>query len=187
MTGLAEGLSCPEKDRCNNYSLGGGFLRALREWISGFHDWLRTRPSSLFMLFQWGPSKGWIASTWHPTSLSWYTLSLFYLHHPPTVIGRFLAYCLSPRLTTQALTPIYLDPFVLGSLIPDGGGSMHLWNVGWHSFYTAVYPRRQLWTSRSRHCLSFAENVFEQSHIQWMGWRSENLHCQVRRPLTSRA
>jgi hypothetical protein len=31
------------------YSLGGGFLCTLREWISGFHDWLRQRPSSLFM------------------------------------------------------------------------------------------------------------------------------------------
>jgi hypothetical protein len=41
-TGLAKGLSCPEKDRCTNYSLGGGFLRALREWISGFHDRLLT-------------------------------------------------------------------------------------------------------------------------------------------------
>jgi hypothetical protein len=29
----------------------GGFLRTLREWISGFHDRLRQRPSSLFMLF----------------------------------------------------------------------------------------------------------------------------------------
>jgi hypothetical protein len=27
------------------------------------------------------------------------------------------------------------------------GGSTHLWNVGRQSFYTAVYPRRQLWTS----------------------------------------
>jgi hypothetical protein len=34
-------------------------------------------------------------------------------------------------------------------LIPDDGGSMHLWNVGRQSFYTAVYPRRQLWTSYS--------------------------------------
>jgi hypothetical protein len=41
-TGLG-GLCCPEKDRCPNYSLGGEFLRALREWISGFHDRLRTR------------------------------------------------------------------------------------------------------------------------------------------------
>jgi hypothetical protein len=31
-------------------------------------------------------------------------------------------------------------------LIPDDGGSTHLWNVGRQSFYTAVYPRRQLWT-----------------------------------------
>jgi hypothetical protein len=38
---------------------------------------------------------------------------------------------------------------VLGSLIPDDGGSTHLWNVGRQSIYTAVYPRRQLWTSTS--------------------------------------
>jgi hypothetical protein len=25
----------------------------------------------------------------------------------------------------------------------------HLWNVGWQSFYTAVHPRRQIWTSYS--------------------------------------
>jgi hypothetical protein len=34
-------------------------------------------------------------------------------------------------------------------LIPDDGGSTHLWNVGRQLFYTAVYPRRQLWTSYS--------------------------------------
>jgi hypothetical protein len=32
-------------------------------------------------------------------------------------------------------------------LIPDDGGSTHLWNVSRQSFYTAVYPRRQLWTT----------------------------------------
>jgi hypothetical protein len=31
--------------------------------------------------------------------------------------------------------------------IPDDGGSTHLWNVGRQSIYTAVQPRRQLWTS----------------------------------------
>jgi hypothetical protein len=35
------------------------------------------------------------------------------------------------------------------SIIPDDGGSTHLWNVGRQSFYTAVYPRRQLWTTYS--------------------------------------
>jgi hypothetical protein len=35
------------------------------------------------------------------------------------------------------------------SIIPDDGGSTHLWNVGRQSFYMAVYPRRQLWTSYS--------------------------------------
>jgi hypothetical protein len=77
-------------------------------------------------------------------------LSFFSLTRPPTAIGRYPAYRLSPRLATQALDTLYtLDPFVLGSLIPDDGGSTHLWNVGRQSFYTAVYPRRQLWTSYS--------------------------------------
>jgi hypothetical protein len=34
-------------------------------------------------------------------------------------------------------------------LIPDDGGSTHLWNVGRQLFYTAVHPRRQFWTSHS--------------------------------------
>jgi hypothetical protein len=38
------------------------------------------------------------------------------------------------------------DPFALGSLIPDDGGSTHLWNVGRQLFYTAVHRRRQFWT-----------------------------------------
>jgi hypothetical protein len=33
----------------------------------------------------------------------------------------------------------------------DDGGSAHLWNVGRQSFYTTVYPRRQLWTWRKLH------------------------------------
>jgi hypothetical protein len=53
--GLGGGLSCPEKDRCTNYSCTGGFLRVFRELISGFHDRLRTRPSSLFMYEQYNP------------------------------------------------------------------------------------------------------------------------------------
>jgi hypothetical protein len=31
----------------------------------------------------------------------------------------------------------------------DDGGSTHLWNVGRQSFYTAVHPKRQFWTSYS--------------------------------------
>jgi hypothetical protein len=97
--------------------------------------------------FHRGPSKGWTASTWHPTSLSRYT-SLFLLLEPPT-------HCHWPFPSLSSLTTTghpgpqllhNLDPFVLGSLIPDDGGSTHLWNVGRQSFYTAVYPRRQLWT-----------------------------------------
>jgi hypothetical protein len=32
---------------------------------------------------------------------------------------------------------------------PDDGGSTYLWNVGRQLFYTAVNPRRQIWTSYS--------------------------------------
>jgi hypothetical protein len=32
---------------------------------------------------------------------------------------------------------------------PDDGGSTYLWNVGRQLFYTAVHPRRQIWTSYS--------------------------------------
>jgi hypothetical protein len=31
-------------------------------------------------------------------------------------------------------------------IIPDDGGSTHLWNVGRQLFYMAVHPRRQFWT-----------------------------------------
>jgi hypothetical protein len=63
----------------------------------------------------------------HFTSSPDIPLSLFYFNHLPTAIGRFPAYRLSPRLATPALdTYINLDPFVLGLLIPDDGGSMHL-------------------------------------------------------------
>jgi hypothetical protein len=74
----------------------------------------------------------------HVTSSPDIPLSLFYFNQPPTTIGRFPAYRLSPWLATLALdTYINLDPS-LGLLIPDDGGSTHLWNVGRQSFYTAV-------------------------------------------------
>jgi hypothetical protein len=36
-----------------------------------------------------------------------------------------------------------------GMIIPDDGGSTHLWNVGQQLFYTTIHPRRQFWTSYS--------------------------------------
>jgi hypothetical protein len=69
------------------------------------------------------------------------SLSLFCFNHPPTAIGRFPAYRLSPWLANPALdTYINLDPSVLGLLIPVDGGSTHLWNVGRQSFYKQYNP-----------------------------------------------
>jgi hypothetical protein len=61
-------------------------------------------------------------------------------------------------------------------IIPDDGGSTHLWNVGRQLFYTAVHPRRQLWTSysppweleisqklkafESKACISGCDNIY---------------------------
>jgi hypothetical protein len=77
----------------------------------------------------------------HPLHiLSRYTsLSSTWTNCLPTAIGRFPVYRLSPRLATPALdTYINFNPFVLGLLIPDDGGSTHLWNVSRQSFYMAV-------------------------------------------------
>jgi hypothetical protein len=77
-------------------------------------------------------------------------LSFFYFE-PPT-------HCHWPFPSLSSLTPtghpgpglLYnRNSFALGSLIPDDGGSTHLWNVGRQSFYMAVHPRRQFWTSYS--------------------------------------
>jgi hypothetical protein len=87
------GLSCPKKDRCDSLLLEGrGFLRTLREWISGFHDRLRQRPSSLFMLFGCSSS-----SMFYLISRSMY----------PYLMDRFLvswSWIRCPRLL-----PAYLD------------------------------------------------------------------------------
>jgi hypothetical protein len=52
---------------------------------------------------------------------------------------------------------------MLGLLIPDDGGSTHLWNVGRQSFYTAVHPRRQFWTSFFRLVNIFIDWIYNWS------------------------
>jgi hypothetical protein len=83
-------------------------------------------------------------------------LSFFYFE-PPTHF-----HWLFPSLSS--LTPtgypgsglLYnCDPFTLGSLIPDDGGSTHLWNVGRQLFYMAVHPRRQFWK-----CIHFTKESY---------------------------
>jgi hypothetical protein len=48
-------------------------------------------------------------------------------------------------LYISAKNNIYKTIIVLCEIIPDDGGSTHLWNVGRQSFYTAVHPRKQFW------------------------------------------
>jgi hypothetical protein len=55
-------------------------------------------------------------------------------------------------------------------IIPDDGGSTHLWNVGRQLFYTAVHPRRQFWTSYKMECflwsrLDFLKALFSPHHV----------------------
>jgi hypothetical protein len=64
---------------------------------------------------------------------------------------------------------------IVDRLIPDDGGSTHLWNVGRQSFYTAVQPRRQLWTSFHTQWYTMYCVVFQLKYETpvWMGNQSE--------------
>jgi hypothetical protein len=42
---------------------------------------------------------------------------------------------------------VFWDVLPCKIIIPDDGGCTYLWNVGRQLFYTAVYPRKQFWTS----------------------------------------
>jgi hypothetical protein len=49
-------------------------------------------------------------------------------------------------LCDQCITEYNFENCLHHQGFPDDVGSTHLWNVGRQSFYTAVQPRRQLWT-----------------------------------------
>jgi hypothetical protein len=58
----------------------------------------------------------------------------------------------------------------------DDGGSMYLWNVGRQLFYTAVHPRRQIWTSNINLLTLFKEiiGVYIEIHT-----RPINTDCSI--------
>jgi hypothetical protein len=62
--------------------------------------------------------------------VSAYTLAVFFNLYAATLSTGYSVY-------ENASKSVNLDPSVLGLLIPDDGGSTHLWNVGRQSFYTA--------------------------------------------------
>jgi hypothetical protein len=98
-------------------------------------------------------------ATWHyPTSLF---LLLWTAH--PTAIGLIPSLSsLIPDWPTQYTGLLYNHvPFVLGSLIPDDGGSTYLWNVGQQLFYTAVHPRRWFWTKNYQGFRNIQANLYE--------------------------
>jgi hypothetical protein len=74
-------------------------------------------------------------------------LFLLWTAHPPAIGSIPGLLSLIPDWPTQSTGLLYNhNPFMLGSLIPDDGGSTYLRNVGRQLFYMAVHPRRQLWT-----------------------------------------
>jgi hypothetical protein len=71
------------------------------------------------------------------------------------------------------------------NLIPDDGGSTHLWNIGRQSFYTAVYPRRLLWTKLYKIKLKYTEQSllkhwYTLNHSRKLRiTRDQNVHSRV--------
>jgi hypothetical protein len=51
------------------------------------------------------------------------------------------AYCLHHQGWWSYSPPWELEISHIPTIIPDDGGSTHLWNVGRQSFYTAIHPR----------------------------------------------
>jgi hypothetical protein len=49
------GLCCPEKDRCTNYSLGEGFLRAFKGVDKWLHPNIMNREDGLVLSRSWKP------------------------------------------------------------------------------------------------------------------------------------
>jgi hypothetical protein len=82
-------------------------------------------------------------------------MALIFIPHRPSV---YMICLVSYRLvyTDSTFYQIFLRSkfrFVFWDVLPchrpDDGGSTYLWNVGRQLFYTAVHPRRQIWTSYS--------------------------------------
>jgi hypothetical protein len=72
-----------------------------------------------------------------------------------------------PLVRFQVLTAAsMMFTAVFWAVLHHDGGSMHLWNVGRQSIYTAVQPRRQLWTS-----IHSRDNIFERENLIQMQFK----------------
>jgi hypothetical protein len=114
------GLCCPEKDRCTNYSLGGGFY--------ALHQTRRHFPITLI------PSRAFNEALpraeLHPLDILSRNTSLSLLLEPTTHCHYHRPSLASLTTTGHLGTGLLYKPQSFGSLIPDDWGSTHLWNVG---------------------------------------------------------
>jgi hypothetical protein len=105
--------------------------------------------------------------------------------HPPAIGPIPGLSSLIPDWPTQSTGLLYnRDPFALGSLIPDDGGSMYLWNVG-----RKLFARQYIPEDNSELHTSCRENL--KSHISELVllfifaalctvWGTKNIHSGIR-------
>jgi hypothetical protein len=116
-------------------------------WIGSLTDWPwaneSTNMSTICRNRTW---KAWTGLTWLMIDSNDSTLWKFKLRKSEAVLNWDF------KLSRRRVWCSELSSEIYCRVIPDDGDSTHLWNVGRQSFYTAVYPRRQLWTVLN--CLS---------------------------------
>jgi hypothetical protein len=85
-------------------------------------------------------------------------------------------YCPVKWLSTD-VSEVHTASIIRDDTHPWWWGSTHLWHVGRQSFYMAVYPRRQLWTSYSppweleiSHSLTWFDVINKHRNVSVFWW-----------------
>jgi hypothetical protein len=111
------------------WAAAAGSLSRLHQTVLGWHVVNTSNPTAAFSAFQTGPLR---------------LYSSNYSVYPITRLS-------GPRSRPNSLRKILRSARESnpGPHRPDAGGNTYLWNVGRQLFYTAVHPRKQIWTSYS--------------------------------------
>jgi hypothetical protein len=137
-----------------NYFLGWRFLHTLREWISGFYDRLRQRPSSLFMLFGCSSISGLPDQPIHVSGFDGQDLGVLELDTMSPADAVF-SYCRFLWMSQTNVSVVLLDPGINGmvslpnvNLTTFAGYVVHAWSFQFQVIFhgpkeTSNFSRRE--------------------------------------------